>query len=57
MVETRENFGRINEVSQNESKKGRGSYAEPWDLHHNIVHIGVVCKQDIMSVQTEETEA
>ncbi|XP_076076106.1 uncharacterized protein LOC143046958 [Mytilus galloprovincialis] len=57
MIETHENCASINGVPQNESKKVRGSYTEPLDLHHDIVHIEAVCKQDIMNVQTDETEA
>ncbi|CAC5391490.1 unnamed protein product [Mytilus coruscus] len=57
MVETNENSERNNGVPQNENKTVRGSYTEPWELHHDIVSMGEVYKQDIINVQTEETEA
>ncbi|VDI11388.1 Hypothetical predicted protein [Mytilus galloprovincialis] len=34
----------------------RDSYTDPWELRHNIVHMDELYQQDIIDVQTEETE-
>ncbi|CAC5419084.1 unnamed protein product [Mytilus coruscus] len=45
-----------NTVPQNENNLVRDSYTEPWELRHNIVHMDELYQQDIIDVQTEETE-
>ncbi|VDI69111.1 Hypothetical predicted protein [Mytilus galloprovincialis] len=41
---------------QNENNTDRDNYVEPWEMRQNIVHMDELCQQDIIDVQTEETE-
>ncbi|CAG2219765.1 unnamed protein product [Mytilus edulis] len=43
-------------ASPNENIVVRDSYTDPWELRHNIVHMDELYQQDIIDVQTEETE-
>ncbi|CAC5419083.1 unnamed protein product [Mytilus coruscus] len=41
---------------QNENEAVPAIYNEPWELRRNIVHMGELHLQDVINVQTEETE-
>lgn len=45
-----------NSVRDNEDKSRAAHYNESWELRHNIVHLGQLNQQDIITVQLEETE-
>ncbi|VDI82292.1 Hypothetical predicted protein [Mytilus galloprovincialis] len=41
---------------QNENNTDRDNYVEPWEMRQNIVHMNEPYQQNIIDVQTEETE-
>ncbi|XP_052068513.1 uncharacterized protein LOC127707786 [Mytilus californianus] len=43
-------------IRQHENNTDHDNYVEPWELRQNIVHMGELYQQDIINLQTEETE-